>query len=218
MLFLNAIAVVLFWVIAPVLCLSNPTTDPHHGSLNAQATANLTWEGSLTEDGPNVTFTGVSIAEISSHIKAVAPSFAWPEPVVIQSRSAARQRQQRGGGALAKHSETRMLCDQVVGDYGNYYDLLDQTAELQAMPGFCRVAPTPSGQPLSCNRLTCTGTSAVYLCNHSDNHDSISTCARVGQYAQEIVEWCYDGRESYDVKGQLYDGDYWSVMVHADKC
>ncbi|KAI1755137.1 hypothetical protein F4782DRAFT_490116 [Xylaria castorea] len=207
MLFLNAIVVVLFCVITPVLCLPDPT-GPHHGSFNVQATADLTWEGSLTEDGPNVTFTGRSIAEVSSHIKKVAPSFAWPEPIVLQSRSAR---------PLVKKSEHRMLCDQVTSDYGNFTDLLDQTAQLQAMPGFCRVAPTLTDQPLSCNRVTCTGSSAVYLCNHSDNHDSISTCARVGQYAQEILDWCYDGKDS-NVKGQIYDGDYWSVMVHADKC
>ncbi|KAH8167123.1 hypothetical protein CIB48_g1108 [Xylaria polymorpha] len=207
MLFLNAIVVALFWVITPVLGLPNPT-GAHHGSLDTQATTNLTWEGSLTEDGPNVTFTGRSIAEISSHIKKVAPSFAWPE-LIVQSRNAR---------PLVKKSEHRMLCDQVTSGYANYYDLLDQTAELQAMPGFCRVAPTPTGQPLSCNRLTCTGSSAIYLCNHSDDHDAISTCARVGQYAEEIIEWCYDGKESYDVKGQIYDGDYWSVMVHADQC
>ncbi|KAI0443361.1 hypothetical protein F4803DRAFT_515888 [Xylaria telfairii] len=208
MLFLNAIVIALFWVITPILGLPNPTGAPH-GSFDTQATANLTWEGSLTEDGPNVTFTGRSIAEISSHINDVAPYFAWPEPI-LQSRSARP--------IIAKKSEHRMLCDQVTSDYANYYDLLDQTAELQAMPGFCRVAPTPTGQPLSCNRLTCTGGSAIYLCNHSDDHDCISTCARVGQYAEEIIEWCYDGKESYDVKGQIYDGDYWSVMVHADQC
>ncbi|KAI8950972.1 hypothetical protein F4801DRAFT_578903 [Xylaria longipes] len=209
MMFLNAIVVALFWVITPVQCLPDPT-GLHHGTFNAQATANLTWEGSLTEDGPNVTFTGRSIAEISSHIKMVAPSFAWPGPIV-QSRSAR---------PLVKNSEHRMLCDQVTSDYANYYDVLDQTAQLQAMPGFCRVAPTLKDQPLSCNRLTCTGSSAVYLCNHSDNHDSISTCARVGQYAQEILDWCYYGDDSnkQNVKGQIYDGDYWSVMVHADKC
>ncbi|KAI0459603.1 hypothetical protein F5B21DRAFT_499283 [Xylaria acuta] len=211
MLFLNAIVFALFWAIAPVLCLPNPTR-PHRGSFDVQATANLTWEGSLTEDGPNVTFTGRSIAEISSHIKVVAPTFAWPEPIIVQLRSSSSSAR-----PLVKNSEHRMLCDQVTADYGNYNDLLDQTAELQAMPGFCRVAPTPKDQPLSCNRLTCTGSSAVYLCNHSDNHDSISTCARVGQYAQEILDWCYDGKDS-NVKGQLYDGDYWSVMVHADKC
>ncbi|KAI0544888.1 hypothetical protein F4679DRAFT_563359 [Xylaria curta] len=206
MLFLNAIVVALVWVITPVLCLPY-LTGPHHGSFEVQATANFTWEGSLTEDGPNVTFTGRSIAEIRSHIKDVAPSFAWPEPV-IQSRSVR---------PLVKKSEDKIICSLTFSDYGNYTDLLDQTAQLQAMPGFCRVTPMTKAQPLMCNRLTCTGSSAIYLCNDSDNHDSISTCARVGQYAQEILDWCFDGKDS-NVKGQIFDGDQWSVMVHGDKC
>ncbi|KAI1202351.1 hypothetical protein F5X97DRAFT_287439 [Nemania serpens] len=207
MLLVNILVIALFWVTRhPVSCLLS-APRPHYGLLEKQALANLTWTGRLTEDGPNVSFTGRSIADISSQIKDVAPGFVWPEPLV----------QSRNTRPLVKKSEHRMLCDEVVSAYANYEDVLDQTAQLQAMPGFCRVPPTLDGKPLSCNRLTCTGGSAIFLCNHSNNHDSISTCARVGQYAKEIIEWCYDGT-STDVKGQVYDGDYWSVMVHADKC
>ncbi|KAI1119641.1 hypothetical protein F5Y14DRAFT_396031 [Nemania sp. NC0429] len=212
MLFLDILVIALFWVTHPVSCLPSPT-GPSYDPLEGKALANLTWTGRLTEDGPNVSLTGRSIADISWQIKHVAPGFVWPEPLA-QLRDT-----QPLPLAKKKRSEHRMLCDEVAGAYANYEDVLDQTAQLQAMPGFCRVAPTPEGEgkPLSCNRLTCAGGSAIFLCNHSNNHDSISTCARVGQYAKEIVEWCYDGT-SADVKGQVYDGDYWSVMVHADKC
>ncbi|KAI0871256.1 hypothetical protein GGS24DRAFT_509988 [Hypoxylon argillaceum] len=208
MLLLNTLFLTLFWVMTPVSCLPD-TTVSHYASTKVQALANLTWEGSLTEDGPNVSFTGQSMAEIRSQINEVAPGFVWPEPVAQLSRSTARQ--------SMKRSQHRMLCDQATDAYADYHQILDQAAQLQAMPGFCRVSPTLSGMPLSCTRLTCASGSAISLCNQSDSHDSISTCARVGQYAEEIIEWCYDGTTS-DVKGQIYDGDLWFVMVHADDC
>ncbi|KAJ2987944.1 hypothetical protein NUW58_g4232 [Xylaria curta] len=200
MFFQNIVAFAFFWLMNPILCMSAPTN---------QAPTNLKWEGRLTEDGPNATFAGRSISEITSHIKRVAPWFVWPELLIHP--------QPRHAQPPVKKSQHRMLCDKVTSGYANYNDVLDQTAQLQAMSGFCRVSPTLKGQPLSCNRLTCANGSAVFLCNHSDNHDSISTCARVGQYAQQIIEWCYDGKDP-NVKGQIYDGDYWSVMVHADNC
>ncbi|KAI1121437.1 hypothetical protein F5Y10DRAFT_256305 [Nemania abortiva] len=219
MLFLNALFLALFWVMQSALCLPG-TTVPHHTSPYNGAPANLTWEGHLTENGPTVSFTGESLADIGAQIAKVAPDFVFPEPLVLvqQSRSPRRLLPRARAHPLEKNSEHRMLCDQVVSGYADFYHVLDQAAQLQAMPGFCRVSPTPDGAPLSCNRLTCAEGSAVFLCNHSNNHDSISTCERVGQYAQEIIEWCYDGASTTDVKGQIYDGDYWSVMVHADTC
>ncbi|KAJ8117439.1 hypothetical protein ONZ43_g4208 [Nemania bipapillata] len=213
MMFLNILVLALVWVVRLISCIPRVTvsrvTVSRSAPINSYALANITWEGSLTEDGPTVSFTGQSMAEIRSEINKVAPGFTWPEPVTQSPHGTTR--------TLVKNSEHRILCNKVTRAYADYYHILDQAAQLQAMPGFCRVSPTLDGQPLSCNRLTCTGGSGIYLCNHSDNHDSISTCARVGQYAEEIVTWCYDGATS-NVKGQIYDGDYWSVMVHADNC
>ncbi|KAI0408941.1 hypothetical protein F4802DRAFT_616724 [Xylaria palmicola] len=208
MLFLNVIIFALFWAMQPALCLP-ALSSPPHSTLNKQAPADLTWEGIPTEDGPNVKATG-SLSDITLHIKKTALTLVLPEPMVPSSHSPQAQ-----APRLGKRSEHRLLCgddEAPSGGYADYYAILDQAAQLQAMLGFCRAAPR------SCARVTCGGGSAVSLCSRDDGdstHDAISTCARVGQYAQEIVEWCYGGQNA-DVKGQVYDGDLWSVMVHAD--
>ncbi|KAI0117731.1 hypothetical protein GGR51DRAFT_555015 [Nemania sp. FL0031] len=183
--------------------------------------ANLTWEGRLTEDGPIVSFTGKSVADIIAQVEEVAPDFVWPDNFILVRESHGTPPESQPPPLRSeketKRSEHRILCDQVTSGYANFHHVLDQAAQLQAMPGFCRVPPTLKGEPYLCTRMTCAEGSAIFLCNHGHDHDSVSTCARVGQYAQEIIEWCYDGASS-DVKGQIYDGDNWSVMVHVDTC
>ncbi|KAI1180657.1 hypothetical protein F4777DRAFT_573887 [Nemania sp. FL0916] len=208
MLSLIPLMLTLLWALCPITVLA----AQEGGGLNTPITApeglvpaNITWIGNLTENGPNVTLTGRSLDEILVQLNAAAPDLALPEPAVEHTYSRIEQR-----------SEYRLICDELDFPVANYNDALSAIVQLTNMPGFCIAEPMAAGQPPKCNRFACSGRSAIFICNYNEDHQAIATCARLGKYAEKIANFCYDTKQS--TKGELFDGDNWSVMIHDDAC
>ncbi|KAI1259799.1 hypothetical protein F5Y18DRAFT_432931 [Xylariaceae sp. FL1019] len=140
----------LLWMTRLVSCFPLSNSD---GLIlpDEQSLSDVTWTGTITAGGPIVTLTSQSIGELQTKIRAIEPAFEW---------SSAPQ-ESYDYAPLRARNEDRLICNNVTYGNANSDEITQQVADIQKMPGLCRVSPTPTDGPLNCNRITCSGNSYV---------------------------------------------------------
>ncbi|KAI0593721.1 hypothetical protein F4775DRAFT_607433 [Biscogniauxia sp. FL1348] len=194
----------LFWVITTVVSL--PSVLSLDNDLpNQYQLSNITWIGSLVENGPNVSFTGRSLEDINTQIEAALPGHIWP----LAAKSSTPTN--------VTKSTARIVCDQVRYGEANYEAIITGTKYLSGITGYCQLGPTEPGAPLTCGRVSCSDNSGIFFCNQN-NYDTIQPCHWFADYAQNVLDECLDPDTYPNIKGQDYDSDGWSVIVGGQEC
>ncbi|KAI0887058.1 uncharacterized protein GGS22DRAFT_199365 [Annulohypoxylon maeteangense] len=160
--------------------------------------SNLTWTGNITEDGPEMSFTGFSFRDIDAQILDVNPDFTWPDVNGTDP-------------AVTSRSEAWLTCDPNNIWYAQAFRIEEGIDYLSKKTGQCHM----DAGPRVCTRISCSYKSAIWWCN--DNTDPIEeNCLLWSHYAQEILDSCRSNDASNRVRGQKFSSADWNIMIGFD--
>ncbi|KAI1378107.1 hypothetical protein F4677DRAFT_414434 [Hypoxylon crocopeplum] len=189
-------ASVLSWTAATVY--GQLEAPPNQGGLlDGYRSTNMTWKGSITDNGPEASFTGSSFQDIEAQILRANPAFTWPA--------------QDSTPTLAKGDRAYVTCDPNGIWWAQVFRIQEGIDYLSGKSGQCYIG----GGPRVCTRISCSYKSGISWCN--DNEEPLwIDCALWSAYAQDIVDQCQTHDASSRVRGQEFDNDSWNILVGYD--
>ncbi|KAI0006330.1 hypothetical protein F4779DRAFT_596810 [Xylariaceae sp. FL0662B] len=169
---------------------------------------NMTWTGTVTHGGPNMTFTGPSLQHIEGQIQAMHPPFAWtPSNITYKPDKA------------VKRGEDKVICN-IPGFSGvNFLAIRDGIRYLRGLSGTCTNPPAYHPGKGYCGRISCSYNSAVYYCNdNSVEHGE--PCNSFADSVEAILNECllWEDLPTPSVQGQKFYEDNWNVIVGSGNC
>ncbi|KAI4861336.1 hypothetical protein F4820DRAFT_452028 [Hypoxylon rubiginosum] len=179
----------------------SPPTNAFNQLPNGYTLGNITWKGNVTNDGPEVSFTGPSFRDIEAQIFQMNPSFTWPEQNTT------------GLSDFPEKSLGHLTCDLANFYWAKKFRIDDGINYLKGKTGRCYIEAGPK----VCSRISCSFHSAIFWCNDNDTPLWID-CGLWSQYAQNIVDACTIDDPSQEVKGQQFDTDNWNIIVGYSEC
>ncbi|KAI1407984.1 hypothetical protein F5Y13DRAFT_194831 [Hypoxylon sp. FL1857] len=161
--------------------------------------SNLTWTGTVTKNGPKMSFNGSSFEDIEAQIHRMNPDFSWDDQDVI------------GTPVHSTSEKAHLTCDPNNIWWAQVFRINQGIEYLKGKTGTCSMGPGPR----VCTRISCSYKSAIWWCN--DNDYSIEEdCSIWANYAQDIVDQCQTHDATARVRGQEFSTDNWNIMVGFD--
>ncbi|XDG05562.1 hypothetical protein ABKA04_005177 [Annulohypoxylon sp. FPYF3050] len=158
---------------------------------------NLTWTGNITEDGPEMKFTGVDLRDIDAQILKANPNFTWPKT----------------NSTDVADGEAWLTCDPNNIWYAQAFRIEEGIQYLKDRHGTGKC--TMDAGPRVCTRISCSYKSAIHWCN--DNSVPIEeNCMLWNHYAQNILDACRSNDAANRVRGQKFSAANWNILVGFD--
>ncbi|KAI1506124.1 hypothetical protein F5X99DRAFT_426151 [Biscogniauxia marginata] len=203
---INSIILALLFAVHTVVSLPS-VLSPGNDLPEQYQLSNITWTGSLIKNGPNISFTGRSLEDIDTQIKATFPGHVWPSTPKPKANASTG----------INKSTQRVVCDMVRYSEADYEAIIAGVKYLSGKTGYCEMSGTEPGAPLSCGRVSCSYNSGIFFCNQN-NYPTSQPCNWFADYAQSVLDTCLDEDTYPNIKGQDYDSDGWSVIVGGQEC
>ncbi|KAI1139440.1 hypothetical protein F5Y05DRAFT_412540 [Hypoxylon sp. FL0543] len=161
--------------------------------------SNLTWTGTITKDGPDMSFNGSSFQDIEAQILKVDQDFTWDSENITSPNT------------LMTSVKHHLSCDPNNIWWAQVFRIQQGVDYLKGIKGTCSMGPGPR----VCTRISCSYKSAIWWCN--DNDYSIrEDCSVWSDYAQDILNSCQTHDASSRVRGQEFSTDNWNIMIGFD--
>ncbi|KAI0838558.1 hypothetical protein F5Y06DRAFT_287264 [Hypoxylon sp. FL0890] len=171
----------------------------HQGLPSGYSVSNLTWTGSVTKNGPDMSFNGSSFQDIEAQILKVNPNFSWDDENTANVT------------ILTTSVKDHLTCDPNNIWWAQVFRIQQGIDYLKGKKGACSMGPGPR----VCTRISCSYKSAIWWCNDND-HSIKEDCSLWSDYAQDIVNSCQTHDASSRVRGQEFSTNNWNVMVGFD--
>ncbi|OOF94915.1 hypothetical protein ASPCADRAFT_507790 [Aspergillus carbonarius ITEM 5010] len=196
---MKSISTILLTALLSTTSLATPST-----TLSNHTITPMTYTGPITPGGEHISFTGTSIQEIHSQIKALNPDFELVSPDESSPGNTITQR--------SDSTKDNLICNIPgrLSETANTYWIRSGIKYLKGLEGKCGVSKGPA----SCARISCSYDSGIFLCN--DNEEKLEVkCSDLAGYAEDIIERCDEGEY---VNGQEFDTRNWNIVVAEDLC
>ncbi|RAK97951.1 uncharacterized protein BO80DRAFT_179862 [Aspergillus ibericus CBS 121593] len=193
---MKSFTTILLTALLSATSLATPSLDDH-------TIVPMTYTGPITPGGQHMPFTGDSIQEIHSQIKALNPDFELTDNSAVTKRKSSDS---------DSDSDTKgnLICN-IPGrfsDTAQTFWIRSGIKYLKGLEGKCGVSKGPK----SCARISCSYNAGIFLCNDEELHVK---CSDLADYANDIIERCDEGEY---VNGQEFDDGNWNIVVAESLC